>query len=318
MADERVGRRAIILACLLTLAVLPALACSGDDGDTAPTDTGSAGVQVEIESSDLALGPNRFLLTVTDPDGAEVLGARLSLRFFFIDPNANNRKTIKNSATPEPISVSAPYTHTHVDGTEVEHAAGETNIHVAEVAFDAAGDWVVEITGDVTGGRLPLIEKAFEVRRETLTPGVGDPASSSRQAVLPEADLSEIDFSAEPNPETHNTTIADAIASGRPSVIAFASQGVCADLICGPLKEAFDQLWAEHMDEGSFIHVEPYEPDAEGTLTVLPWITEEWGVQSQPWIFIVDGNGRIAAKFQAAAGLEELEAALAAVLAAGT
>jgi hypothetical protein len=312
-----VSRRLPLFTCLLVLVSLLGVACGDDDDAATPGDTTEgAGVRVEIESSDLALGLNRFLLTVTDSQGNDVLGARLSLRFFFIDPNANNRKTIKNSATASPIEVTAPYTHTHTDGTEVEHAAGETGVHVTEVAFDAAGDWVVEVTGSVTGGRLPLIEKEFEVRRDGLTPGVGDPAPPSMQPVLSDvADISEIDFSTEPNPETHDITIADAISSGRPSVIAFASEGVCASVICGPLKEVFDELWAGHQDDATFIHVEPYEQG--GAPSVIAWIAEEWGMHSQQWIFVVDGNGRIATKFLAAAGLDELQSGLAAVVADG-
>lgn len=303
------GHTVVAPAALALALVLTACGGSGDGAST-PT-AGGAGVRIVVEMSDLALGPNRLLLAVTDEQQNEVLGARLVLRFFFIDPAADDRKTLKNSTSASPIEAINPYSHTHVNGAVVNHQAGETNIQLANVAFDAAGEWVVEITGDIAGKRLPLVEESFQVARESLTPRVGRPAPPSRQPILTDvSSIEEIDLSQPPNPETHTMTIAAAVASGRPTVIAFASAGVCASDICGPAKEIFDDLWAEHKHLANFIHVEPYAQDADDRLTVLPWLREEWGVQDQPWLFVVDSAGIVSAKFQVAAGLDELEAAL--------
>ncbi len=312
-----VGRRlktgssyAVVAPAALALAVVLTACGGGSDGASTPTASG-AGVRIIVEGSDLALGPNRFLLAVTDEQQNEVLGARLILRFFFIDPAANDRKTLKNSTSASPIEATDPYSHTHVNGAVINHMAGETNMHLANVAFDATGEWIVEITGDVAGEPLPLLEESFQVRRESLAPTVGRPAPPSQQPILKDVvSIEEIDYSQPPNPETHTMTIAAAVSSGRPTVIAFASAGVCASAICGPAKEIFDELSAEYKHLANFIHVEPYSRDADDRLTVLPWLREEWGVQDQPWLFVVDSAGIVSAKFQVAAGLDELEAAL--------
>lgn len=36
----------------------------------------------------------------------------------------------------------------------------------------------------------------------------------------------------------------------------------------------------------------------------------EWGLETEPWVFIVGSDGRIAAKFEGIVSFEELEAAM--------
>jgi hypothetical protein len=63
-----------------------------------------------------------------------------------------------------------------------------------------------------------------------------------------------------------------------------------------------------------FVHVEIYEDlQAEvEDLTTVPAITE-WGLPSEPWVFVVDSDGVVSAAFEGAASDEELAAAIDAV-----
>jgi len=73
----------------------------------------------------------------------------------------------------------------------------------------------------------------------------------------------------------------------------------------------------------TFINVEPYvleekdgqlQPvlDANQQLQAAP-ATDEWGLLSEPWIFVVDGNGIVRGSFEGVVGQDELERALAEV-----
>jgi hypothetical protein len=54
--------------------------------------------------------------------------------------------------------------------------------------------------------------------------GVGDPAPRSVQTILSDVfDIKEIDTFDPPKPDMHDMTIADAVTSGKPSVIVFAT-----------------------------------------------------------------------------------------------
>ena len=73
----------------------------------------------------------------------------------------------------------------------------------------------------------------------------------------------------------------------------------------------------------TFINVEPYvleytdgqlQPvlDANQQLQAAP-ATDEWGLLSEPWIFVVDGDGIVRGSFEGVVGEAELERALAEV-----
>jgi hypothetical protein len=47
----------------------------------------------------------------------------------------------------------------------------------------------------------------------------------------------------------------------------------------------------------------------DGELVEVPAIGE-WGLQTEPWVFVVDSNGVVAARFEGTVGSDELAAAL--------
>ena len=61
-----------------------------------------------------------------------------------------------------------------------------------------------------------------------------------------------------------------------------------------------------------FIHAEIYK-DNNPEHGVAPWVTE-WGLVSEPWVFVVDATGTVTAKFEGAVTADELEAAARAAL----
>lgn len=52
--------------------------------------------------------------------------------------------------------------------------------------------------------------------------------------------------------------------------------------------------------------------DGQGQLQTASW-TEAWGLQSEPYILVVKGDGTLAAKFEGVIDAEELRAALDAI-----
>jgi hypothetical protein len=181
------------------------------------------------------------------------------------------------------------------------------------VQFDDAGEWGVEVTataGDVT---YEAASVGFEVLEGSASVAVGAPAPPSETLTLDDVqDVAEIDTSDPPIPDMHTLTIAEAVTSGKPSVIVFATPAFCLSRICGPTKDVVDNLFEQYKDEVNFIHVEPYELDrarsGEG-LFAVPALSE-WGLTSEPWVFLVDSGGIVAAKFETVVTLDELEQAL--------
>jgi hypothetical protein len=269
---------------------------------------------VIVVSRDMEIGDNRFVLGLVDQrDESQILGADLHLRFFYV---TGAEQTLKSEADPEALRITKTYTHTHEDGTVETHEAGESGAYVSAVDFDAAGDWGVEVTGTRQDGRaIEASGASFNVLEESAGLDPGDPAPRSVQRVLRDvSDITEIDTSQTPIPEMHDRTIAEAVTSGRPTVIAFATPAFCSSQVCGSTKDIVDDLYATYSARANFVHVEPYDLTKARTgegLVTLPFLREEWRLISEPWVFVVDAAGVISAEFDGIVSYEELERALA-------
>lgn len=296
---------------LIALALLAA-ACGGG-GQT----TGIVGQELlpQIVSSDLALGPNNFSLGLLSKDNEVILGAQVHVRFFQV---VDGQQTLRGEGDLAPINVTQSFTETHADGTVHTHETGEIGVYKANVEFDQPGPWAVEITATVDGETFASVTVPFEVREKSRSPAIGEPAPRSRQTVLADVggDLAQIDTSDPPDPEMHTLTIAEAVTSGRPTLIVFATPAFCVSRICGPTKQFVDQLYPTYKGQVNFIHVEPYflEEARSGEGLIPVPVMGEWGLETEPWVFIVDRQGNIAAKFEGVVARQELEAALQAVL----
>ena len=109
------------------------------------------------------------------------------------------------------------------------------------------------------------------------------------------------------------------LAAGKPFVVSFATPAFCQTRLCGPTLETVKRV-AKAYPAVSFINVEPYkmaftdgrlqpELDAQSQLQPADWTTA-WGLQSEPYTFVVRADGTIAAKFEGVLAEDELRAAL--------
>jgi hypothetical protein len=124
--------------------------------------------------------------------------------------------------------------------------------------------------------------------------------------------LRQIDSSDPPDPRLHQVRIADAIAQGKPQVIVFASPRLCTTRLCGPVVDVVRTLIPLYGDRVVFTHEEIWQ-DAAGQ-QLSPTVVE-WRLQSEPWIFVVDGQGIVQARFEGLTTERELEAAVKRLLA---
>lgn len=320
--------RNLLLLPLLGSLAIAAAACGGDGGD-GPTETDRVVLSPlpddvllpTVISRDLAIGENRFLVGLQDQDTGELeLNADLSLAFYLLD---GTEGTLKFEREAEPIVIMRSYAHTHEDGTVETHEAGEVGAYRTTADFDVAGLWGVEVTGTTADGEaLEPLRPTFNVLEEPFGLAVGDPAPRTEQVLVSDVDdISEIDSSENPIPEQHDMTVAEAVTSGRPTVIAIATPAFCETQICGPTKVFFDDLYNEYNDAANFVHVEPYDVqlvrdgECESLYACRTSIIDEWRLQSEPWVFVVDADGNIAAKFDGLVTYDEMAEALEALIA---
>lgn len=201
---------------------------------------------------------------------------------------------------------------------------GTRGSYVTDLSFDSTGTWRLQITGEEGGEpRMAIMDVEVTDGFSVVDIGQNAPASMNR-TVAGGAPLEELSSAHEPDPALYATSIADALGQGRPTIVVFATPSFCTTATCGPQVETVSEVRRKYHDRASFIHVEVYENphEVEGDLSrarTSP-IMDEWGLTSVPewtnesWVFVMDSDGVVMARFEAYSTADELAAALEDVL----
>jgi len=299
------------VAALATVAfaVLLLASCGGGSAPKFPRVVQLGGCQIcPSINNTLAVGDNRVSMTLADADGAHILDAQVHLRYY----NLNDGKTrFRSEMDARFIPVQLAYVDELAGGER--SITGDDGVYVSLVNFDQPGDWGVEIAvrrGDRTEKRIPF---RFNVLERTPEVAVGDPAPPSVQPTTATDPIEEIDSSSPPRPQMHDITVADALKTGKPLVIAFATPAFCRSRTCAPVMDTvMDPLARDYAGRAIFIHIEPYVLRDLRTANIQNPVpaTREWGIRSEPWVFVVGADGRVAGKFEGIMARDEVQSVL--------
>jgi hypothetical protein len=147
------------------------------------------------------------------------------------------------------------------------------------------------------------------------TPAVGTPAPPSVTPTLKSVggDATKLTTADPPDTSLLEHSVADSLKAKKPFVVVFATPKFCTSRLCGPTVQIVQDV--QQRMKGTpmrFIHLEIYQgndpnnpPDS--------WVTE-WGLPTEPWVFVVGADGNVKAKFEGALSIDELEAAARAAL----
>ena len=243
-----------------------------------------------LASSELLVGPNRFVFgLVSTATGAPISDVpEVDLQFFRL--NADDTATKVGDAQPVYLGEGLP-----------------VGVYVTRATFDKAGRWGAIATIRPQGAAAYSVQMNFEVLADSPVPQVGEAAPPSRNLTSKDVkSLEEIDSGRPPN-DMHDLTIEQAVRSGKPTLILFATPGYCETATCGPDLEVAKALQAKHGGDANFVHIEtptsPQAPQVQRPTVV------EWGMRTEPWIFLVDAKGVVAERFEGGLTLAEVEPA---------
>jgi hypothetical protein len=94
-----------------------------------------------------------------------------------------------------------------------------------------------------------------------------------------------------------------------PFVLVFATPKFCTSRTCGPVVDVVSHVRKQLSGTPvRFIHVEVYTHN-EPARGYNRWM-REWGLETEPWVFLVGRNGRIIAKFEGSVSVHELRSAI--------
>lgn len=348
--------RRVALAPVVLITVLAAAfsaACAGGGPSTPPLwDSRSVGQSIEgvpftpvIVNSNIGRGPTRLAVALFKQGQTLVLADKVTARIFEIDAdpdqhpaNANLRGSYTFTARTidvadhgtmrfdrdgdgraRPMIAVALRDTPGVTPPAPAHDGALSTIFTTMVDFDSAGMWGAEIQVKIGSRTYHRLLVTFAVLEKTAEPSVGDEAPRTKQKIATDvSDLADLDSSKTPNPALHNITVADAIASGKPTLVVFVTPVFCQTRFCGPvLTKVVIPAQQRYQGRAHVIHIEPYDvPTARrGTLIAAP-AGVEWNLRAEPFIAILDRGGRLTAKFEGIIDLDEVTQALDAVLAA--
>ena len=271
-------------------------------------------LQVLITTAELVVGQNRFAFGLLK-EHQLLEDAHAVVRVYALEGQQGQLKTEVPASYERPEVVEqGNRVHVHPDGTRHVHheEADMRGIYVAQVSFAWPGTWGLEVLATLSNGSTEVSRFTVKVLKAPHTLALGTPAPRSHNLIASDVpDLRHIDSSDPPDPRLHQIRIADAIAQGKPQVIVFATPKFCTSRVCGPMVDVVRLLLPTYGDRVVFTHQEIWQDfDAQ---RVSP-TAEEWHLQSEPWIFVVDGQGIIRAKFEGLTTAREIAVALQQIL----
>jgi hypothetical protein len=304
------SRLAAVVGALLLVAACSTGGGTTPSGATTPVPSvagsgGSPSVLPSIISSELVVGHNRILFSFLDSSGAK--------------PVAAPDRTVKVSFTgPNGEVVTAP------DGTFIWAIEDVSGVYVTEADFPSAGDWTADFTTAAPGAPEETIPYRFQVKQDANVVLPGEPAPSVDTPTLSDVggDVRQLSTDEHPDMAFYETSVADALAAKKPFVLVFATPAFCQTRTCGPTLEKVKEVAKSHPDV-TFINVEPYKTtfedgqlrpvlSASNSLQTVP-AADAFGLLTEPYVFIVGSDGKVAASFELIFTPQEMDAAIAAL-----
>jgi hypothetical protein len=187
-----------------------------------------------------------------------------------------------------------------------------TVVYVSDVPLDKPGPWTFAALikeGDsytATPVPTPSLVGEFDV------PAVGDQAPKVSTPTADDvADISEIDTRVPPG-SMHDEDLADVLGK-KPVVLLFATPALCQSRICGPVVDVAEQVKQTYGDRVAFIHQEIYN-DNDINKGSRPQV-EAYRLPSEPWLFVIDRQGKVSTVIEGAFSVQELDEAVQRVVA---
>ena len=318
----------LLLSWLALAVVLSACGSSDDDGGTAPappkppaaapadfpTATGKTMQQLVADLPEGAIlnvssfksqrpGRNRLGFAIVDRANKQIDVSAVAVYTAKAD---GSQLRGPFAARKESLDVDTRY---RSQQTASDLASGDT-FYVADALYGSRGPHVA--IGLVRlDGRLVVAESvgALMVGEKGGPPQVGEPAVKvhTQTATDVGGDLTKLSTRVPPPREMLETDFADVVGK-KPAVLLFATPALCASRTCGPVVDIAEQVRAQSGKGVTFIQQEIYQDNDPGK----PYRQQvlAWRLPTEPWAFVVDRHGKVAARFEGVFSVGELARAV--------
>jgi hypothetical protein len=324
-------RRPGVVALSLLALVLPLYGCGDDSGDDAadapppparPKDfpkpageslagllkrVGSEGPVLAASVSQMSAGENRFGFGLFDRARAQIADAPVAL---YVAPVGGGKASGPYVARYESLKVKPQFQ----SKTVADDPSAARSLYVADLELPKPGRY--EVLGVARlDGRLVAAKSAgppLLAQTRGGVPNVGDKAPIIHTQTKGDVGgaIQKID-TRQPPSTMHDVDFADVVGK-KPTILLFATPALCQSRVCGPVADVAEQVKAKHGDDLAWAHQEIFR-DNEVSKGFRAQVTA-YRLPTEPWLFAVDRNGRVAARIEGAFSVDELEAAVAKAL----
>jgi hypothetical protein len=186
------------------------------------------------------------------------------------------------------------------------------SIYTAEIPFEKPGQYDLVGIARIGGKLVPATTPSpgVVVKKESPDPipalGTSPPRIHTPTVAEVGGDVASIDTRLPPS-SMHDADFADVLGK-KPVVLLFATPQLCQSRVCGPVVDVAEQVKSISDDDVEFIHMEIFRNNRidDG---VRPQMAA-FHLQTEPWLFVFDRSGKVAARIEGAFSERELEQAI--------
>jgi hypothetical protein len=255
--------------------------------------------QLRVSVSVIRPGTNRFAFALFDAEGRQLQAPAA----VYLGSPAGTDVRGPFVARLESLAVQPRF----LSRTAAQDPGDPSSIYVADLPVPRRGRFVALAVTRV-GGRL-VSSTAAPVASggpQPLAVGARAPRIHTPTVAGVSGDVQSIETRVPPD-DMHRTDFA-AVVGRKPVVVAFATPQLCQNRLCAPVVDAVAQVQAEFGDRAEFIHMEVYR-DNDIRKGVRPQLSA-FGLRTEPWVYAIDRRGRVAARLEGAASVDELRQAV--------
>lgn len=333
--DCRLVRCALLLAPAVAIALVAAGCGDSSDGETmattaTPARTASAaptaasfpkpggrsltelrqglqeGLILAPSVSVLQPGTNRYGFALFDAARKQVAGAPVAL---YVSRTDGTELRGPYPARSESLEVK-PQFESRTTASDPDAAK---SVYVADVPFSKPGRYRVTAITKLDGRSVSTSSFSAEVRsRDTkgFPPSVGDAAPKVSTPTVDDVagDAARLSTRTPPATDLLETNLQDAYGK-RPVALLFATPALCQSRVCGPVVDVMEQVHSqERSGKTAFITSEIYKENrVDQGLRPAP---AAYRLPTEPWLFMLDRQGRVVERIEGAFSVAELEAAV--------
>jgi hypothetical protein len=249
----------------------------------------------------LTPGKARFGFGLFDRSRKQITDAPGAL---YIGRSADSRASGPFVARWESLTVKGRY----LSKTVATDPTAAHTLYVADLPFKRPGKYVI-LGLFRLDNRLVGAGTTVKVVKGSNVPTVGSPAPMMHTPTKASVggDLSQID-TRDPHGTMHDVDYAAALGK-RPIVLVFATPALCQSRVCGPVVDIAEQLkHARPSDDVAWIHMEIFKNN-KMTDGYRPQFLR-YHLPTEPWLFTINRQGKIAARIEGAYSASELQKAV--------